>query len=97
MPDDETVWAVRVADQEIQIRDLPVGVLAQISKETDQSWILTQAAPLLNLEVAEKVIEAACQELGIDKPEKLTARTVQDFFVQVDDDLPEQFEDGLPR
>lgn len=96
MPEVDKVWAVRVAGQEIQIRDLPVGVLAEIAKSTDQTWLLTQAAPLLNLFVAQDVLEACCKHLGVPVPDGLTGRTITDYFVQVDDDLPEQFEDGIP-
>lgn len=96
MPNEDMVWAVRIADQEFQIRDLPVGVLATIAKNTDQTWLLTQAAPLLNLFVAIEVIEAVCAQLGVPVPDPLTGRNITDYFVQVEDDLPEQFEDGVP-
>ncbi len=97
MPDLDKVWAVRIAGQEMQIRDLPVGVLAQIAKKTDQTWLLTQAAPLLDLFVAQEVLEAVCTHLGVAAPDGLTGRNIHDYFVQVDDDLPEQFEDGVPQ
>ena len=98
MPEiEDKVWAVRVAGQEMQIRDLPVGVLAQIAKKTDQTWIITQAAPLLDLFVAQEVLEAACAQLGVPAPDGLTGRNITDYFVQVADDLPEQFENGVPQ
>jgi len=96
VPSEEMVWAVRIADQEFQIRDLPVGVLASIAKNTDQTWLLTQAAPLLNLFVAIEVLEAVCAHLEVPVPDPLTGRNITDYFVQVPDDLPEQFEDGVP-
>lgn len=98
MPESEDkVWAVRVAGQEMQIRDLPVGVLANISKSTDQTWVITQAYPLLDLFVAQEVLEAVCAHLGVPAPDGLTGRNITDYFVQVTDDLPEQFEDGVPQ
>jgi hypothetical protein len=96
VPNEDMVWAVRIADQEFQIRDLPVGVLATIAKNREQTWLLTQAAPLLNLFVAQDVLEAVCAHLGVPAPDGLTGRNITDYFVQVEDDLPEQFEDGVP-
>lgn len=93
----EQVWAVRYADRETQIRDLPVGVIAEIAKKNDQSWVIVQAAPLLDLFIANDVFEAMCNKWGVDIPEDMTARELTGYFVQVDDDLPEVFEDGIPQ
>lgn len=93
----EQVWAVRYADRETQIRDLPVGVIAEIAKKNDQSWVIVQAAPLLDLFIANDVFEAMCNKWGVDIPKDMTARELTGYFVQVDDDLPEVFEDGIPQ
>lgn len=98
MPDDEEKpWAVRVAGQEMQIRDLPVGVLNKIAKDTGQSWMMGRVAPLLDLDVAVAVLKAVCKQLDVEMPTDLTGRTIFDYFVEVEDDLPEQFENGVPQ
>jgi hypothetical protein len=97
VPDTQNmVWAVRVADREFQVRDLPVGVLADIAKKTETSWLLVQAAPLMDANCGLMVLEAVCVALGVDMPQGLTGRTILDFFEQVDDDLPVEFNDGIP-
>jgi len=93
----EQVWAVRYAGQEMQVRDLPAGVIADIAKKNDQSWVIVQAAPLLDLFVASDVLDAVCKRFDIEVPEDMTARELTACFVQVDDDLPEVFEDGIPQ
>lgn len=92
----EQVWAVRCADRDVQIRDLPVGVLADIAKKYEVSWLLVQATPLMDAEVATAVVEAAHNLVGVQHPENLTGRTLMDCFVRVDDDLPTEFVDGVP-
>jgi hypothetical protein len=92
----EQVWAVRYADRDTQIRDLPVGVIADIAKRTDVSWLLVQAAPLMDANVAQELVAAACQHNHIEPPVGLTGRQIIDLFVQVDDDLPTEFTDGIP-
>ena len=92
----EQVWAVRYADRDTQIRDLPVGVIADIAKKTEVSWLLVQAAPLMDANVAQELVTAACKHNGIEPPAGLTGRQIIDLFVQVDDDLPTEFTDGIP-
>lgn len=94
MPDQ--VWAVKHAGRETQIRDLPVGVLADIAKKTEVSWLVIQVAPLMDVTVAEAVLRAVCDLHGDPIPDGLTGRTIMDYFVQVDDDLPTEFVDGVP-
>lgn len=97
MPEDEKPWAVKIAGQEFQIRDLPVGVLDKIAKDTGQNWMMGRVAPLLDLGVAQAVLAAVCEHLGVPIPENLTGRTIFDYFTEVEEDLPEQFDDGVPR
>lgn len=97
MPEDEKPWAVAIAGREFQIRDLPVGVLDKIAKDTGQNWMLGRVAPLLDLQVAQAVLTAVCEHLGVEAPTNLTGRTIVDYFIEVDEDLPEEFEDGIPQ
>ena len=98
-PDEELQWAVKLGDKTLQVRDLPIGVLDQISRDCEVSWAFICALPQGDLRVAERLIFAIAERLEVDPPdvESLTARTVAGYFVQVPDDLPTEFNGVVPQ
>lgn len=96
---DDKVWAVELDGARLQIRDLPIQTIDKIAKTCDVQWAYIVALPIADLRVAERLIAEAAVRL--DKPcpdlETLTARSILDYFVQTDDDLPEVLENGVPQ
>lgn len=78
-------WAIRIGEHETQIQDLPVAVLADISKRTEVSWLMLQAAPLVDLTAAQALLKHVCTQEGAEVPQNLTGRTLARYFVQVED------------
>lgn len=103
LPDDPTdlVWAVKIGEKTIQVRDLPLRVLDEIARDCEASAAYICALPQYDLRVAERLLAAAAAQLGVDgpDPEKLTGRDIlgSKYFVQEKNDLPEEYEDGVPR
>ena len=97
--DDEKVWAVKIGDAVMQVRDLPIATLDTIAKATEVSWAYVVAMPFGDLRVAERLIAECAKRMDVDAPdpESLTARTIVGFFEQVSDDLPELMENGVPQ
>lgn len=90
-------FAVITPAGQVELQDLPLEVLDDIEEKSGQRWPTILAAPATTARAARVIYEAACRHVGCE-PEKLTARTILDgrLFVQVDDDLPTLFEDGMP-
>lgn len=80
------------------MEDLPLELLSQIEREADVRWPVVLVAPASTALSALTVYKVACQHLGCE-PEALTARTILEggIFVEVEDDLPTMFEDGIPK
>jgi len=93
------VWAVNVGGKQMQVRDLPIRVLDEIGRDTETNWHVFLLIPYADLRVAERIIMACADKLGVDKPDpdSLTGRTVIEFFVEVAEDLPEVLENGVPQ
>lgn len=93
------MWAVKVGDASMQVRDLPIGTLDTIAKATEVSWAYVVAMPFGDLRVAERLITECAKRMGVEvpDPDSLTARTVLGYFEQVTDDLPLRVVDGVPQ
>lgn len=96
---DDLVWAVKIGDATMQVRDLPIATLDTIAKATEVSWAYVVAMPFGDLRVAERLLAECAKTMGVDAPapESLTARTIIGYFEQVTDDLPELLENGVPQ
>lgn len=95
--DDDKVWAVRLEGRDVQVRDLPIATLERIAKKYSiQPWLTLVYAPLTDGDAAIELIAAAAEQLDVKPPEVVTGRSALAIFVQVDDDLPTLFEDGVP-
>lgn len=96
--DEDQVWAVTVGGKQMLVADLPIRVMEAICTETDTNYAWVCTFPFADLRVAEKVIFQAAKLLEVESPDfdTLTTRALGDFFVPVADDLPEEFENGVP-
>lgn len=95
---EDQVWAVRVGEKQMLVADLPIRVMESICTETDTNYGWVCAFPFADLRVAERVIFQVAKILEVDAPDfdKLATRELDKFFVAVADDLPEEFENGVP-
>ncbi|MGB0890544.1 MAG: hypothetical protein ACPGWS_09695 [Solirubrobacterales bacterium] len=84
--------------EQVILEDLPLELLAEIEKDGGTRWPTVLAAPASSAMSALAAYKVACKHAGVE-PEDMTARRILEgeVFVQVDDDLPTLFEDGLPK
>lgn len=96
--DDDHVWAVKVDGKQMLVADLPIRAMESVCTETDSNYAWVCLFPFADLRVAERVIFQAAKVLGVDAPDfdTLPTRQLAEFFVQVPDDVPEVFENGVP-
>lgn len=91
-------FAVNTPEGQVRLEDLPLEVLSKMEQEADVRWPILLAAPASTALSALTVYRVACEHKGAT-PAELTARTILtgDIFVEVEDDLPDLFEDGVPK
>ena len=91
-------WAVNTPKGQVRLMDLPLEVLASLEEDTDTKWTTILTTPAVSMRCAIAVYNAACGRLEAE-PDELTAAQFVDgkVFEQVEDDAPDQFEDGIPK
>ena len=91
-------WAVNTPKGQVRLMDLPLEVLADLEESTDTKWTTILTTPAVTMRCAIAVYETACAHDGSDAA-KLTASEFIEgkVFEQVDDDLPETYDEGLPK
>lgn len=91
------VWEVKVGEgQSTRLEDWPIADFDAIEKASGLPWVSLIAFPHSNAAAAEALFLKACERLGVDPPEVVTAKLLFDSFNSVDDDAPTVYEDGLP-
>jgi hypothetical protein len=91
-----TEWAVVTPKGQYRLGDFPLEVLVELEQATGDEWWNVAAHPFRKAATAQAVYEAACKQLDCT-PERLILRQLVDTFEQVEDDLPEVFEGGIPK
>lgn len=82
----------------VKLADLPIGVIGDAARAGDLGWVDVYQAPLRDDRAAEALYRACCQHAQVDPPETLTPTVlIEAFTLDVKDDLPTSFEDGLPK
>lgn len=95
-------WAVNTPKGQVQLVDLPFSVLDAVEGETDRTWAQMLSYPAVTSKSVMALYRAACEHVGAE-PEELTPRVVLDacdgagIFVEVPDDMPTTYKDGLPK
>lgn len=79
------VWEIVLGDQAVEVRDLPLTVIARIARVTETAWPVVVGMPYADLAVASLLLEAAAEMFGVQAPtmDQLTPRTVLEYFVDV--------------
>ena len=91
-------FAVNTPGGQVLLEDLPLSLLSKMEVEGDVRWPVLLMAPASTALSAMAVYRVACESNG-SEPEELTARKILtgDYFVEVKDDLPTMYEDGIPK
>lgn len=72
--------------------DLPWGVLQKIAAEAGINWLFMVATPELGSGAhLEPLYRACCAHAEVAPPERITAKTLLDALIDVDDEYPEEF------
>lgn len=84
---DSLLWELRLPDAAIELRDLPLDVIADVARLTEVSWPLVIGRPCDDLRVANLLVGAAANYLGVSPPagSEMTDETLVDLFVDVSD------------
>lgn len=97
-------FAVNTPGGQVRLMDLPLEVFEGLEAETQRRYAQLVGSPAWTAKSANAVYRAACVHIGCE-PEQLTpgklvgqAEDGSDaIFVEVSDDLPTVYEDGLPK
>ncbi len=91
-----TEWAVNTPAGQVRLGDLPLDTLVQLEEQTgDERWNIA-AHPYRKAKTARVVYRACCDHMKCD-PADLTLRDLLDTFEQVEEDLPNVYEGGIPK
>lgn len=76
---------------------LPAGVIADVARKADTNWAHIVHAPHIGDGFAMiHLYDAACDHAGQTPKVGLTAPELAELFEPVDDDLPDEYSDGIP-
>lgn len=93
-------FAVNTPGGQVQLLDLPLEVLEQLEEDTGRRWSQLLTAPGWNAKSIRCIYAAACAHTG-SEPRPLTPRDLlgdgdDPVIVEVPDDLPTSYSDGMP-
>jgi hypothetical protein len=82
----------------VKLADLSIGVIGDAAREGELGWVDVYQAPLRDDRAAQALYRACCAHAEVDPPETLTPGVlIEAFSLDVKDDLPTTFQDGLPK
>lgn len=91
-------FVVNLEGKQLRLDDLTSDDLQTIAdKHGIKSWVDIVTAPASNGKVASELIRLAASTLDVKAPEAITGRVILDVFDFVPDDLPDEYEEGLPK
>lgn len=91
-------WACRIDGHVIRLDDLPIDLVDRVAKQTGVHWFeLVGVSPAKDLVAAQQLLVAVAERAGLTPPAGLTVRQLLESFDQVEDDLPDVWEDGNPK
>lgn len=91
-------FVVTLGDKQLRLDDLAADELQVIAdKHGIKSWVDIVTAPASNGNVATELVRLAAVKLDVKAPDAITGRVILDVFDYVPDDLPDEYEEGLPK
>jgi hypothetical protein len=91
-----TEWAVNTPKGQVRLGDLPLDTLCDLEDETGDEWWNIAAHPFRKAKTARSVYAAACRFIKCE-PVDLTLRDLVETFEQVEEDMPQLYEGGIPK
>jgi hypothetical protein len=93
-------FAVNTPGVQVHLMDLPIEVLEQLEEDTGRRWSQLLVSPGWNAKSIRCIYAAACAQVGAE-PKPLTPRDLVGdegdmVIVEVPDDLPKSYTDGMP-
>lgn len=79
------------------VDDFTIDDLEAMATAAGQSWYLMMRSPFLSGAGAKALYLHACALTGDDPPDPLTARVINEAFTAIDEDLPAEYQDGIPK
>jgi hypothetical protein len=91
-------WGVNTPGGQVRLSDLTLEEAIELEEQTDTEWWSICAHPFRRASIAQASYRAACTHIGCE-PELLRLNDLVEgkIFVQVEDDLPEVYEEGIPK
>lgn len=93
-------WKLTIGDRSCLLDDLPPAVFQQVGTRHELTWLELYTSPARNPDAYLDLVDRAADHLEVARPERpATMRgmlAALEWIEQVDDDLPQEYEDGLP-
>jgi hypothetical protein len=89
-------WACIIEGKTVRVQSIPALELEDIAKAAGLTWGDVQYTPLKSAAGAVAVYERCCREVGATPKPNISAEDLIGVYELVDDDLPNEYEDGLP-
>lgn len=91
-------WVVNTPGGQVRLSDFSLEEGSALEDVTGAEWWNICSHPFRKASIAQATYLAACAHVGCDpKPLKLGDLAEGDVFVQVEDDLPDVYEEGIPK
>jgi len=94
------MWQVTLGGKVVKFDDLPPAVLQEIASKHGQHWMDVFSSPVAHLDAFCDVVRECAKRLEVDPPDLSTMgavrRVANDALERAADDLPAEFEEGLP-
>lgn len=91
------VFQANIGDKKLFLFDLPIEDCEAIGVAHNISWLSCIDSPLQSAAVAKAVVAAVAKKLGVPMPELSSVRVLYDMLNLVEDDLPAEHADGIPK
>lgn len=89
-------FVATIQGKSVSFDDVPMTVWAEVSKEAGVPWGDVFYAPAKDATAAILIYRALAKHLGVAVEGPITAKTMLQAFEWAKDDLPAEFEDGIP-
>jgi hypothetical protein len=93
-------WQLEVGARQIRFDDLPPSLFQKVADEYGKSWVDLYYSPVANTDAFVALVNAVCTHAEVDPPAMATVKELLDVWrdqvTEAPDDLPQQFEGGVP-
>ena len=91
-------WVVNTPAGQVRLSDFSLQEGSELEEITGVEWWNICSHPFRKASIAQAPYLAACKHVGCEpKQLKLGDLAEGDVFVQVEDDLPDVYEEGIPK